>query len=88
MHEFIKYEIKDVYPSISEKWLLEDLKLSKCFVDMPPEQVELNLHWRKSVLFQNGEEYIKKSGTCAFDVPQGLFDGAEVSKFHGPVYFK
>lgn len=88
MYESMKYEIKDFYPSISEKRLLEVLKLSKCFVDIPSEQVELKLNWRKSVLFQNGEEYIKKSDESAFDVPQGLFDGAEVSEFHGPVYFK
>lgn len=66
----MKYDIKDIYPSISKKGLLEALKSSKGFVDMPPEQVELILHCRKSVLFHNDEAWIKKSGKGAFDVPQ------------------
>lgn len=48
---FIKYDIKDFYPSISEKELFESLKFIKGFVEIPPEQVEIIFHCRISVLF-------------------------------------
>ena len=34
---------------------------------------------RKTLLFNNNEPWVKKSGNKDFDVPMGCFDGAEVS---------
>lgn len=56
---FIKYEIKDFYPPISEKELFEALKFSKGFLGIPPEQVKIILHCGKYVVFQNGEARLK-----------------------------
>lgn len=61
--------------------MLEALKFTKGFVDIPPEQVIL--HCCKSVLFHNGEAWIKKSDKGAFNVPQGSFGGTEVSELMG-----
>ena len=33
---------------------------------------------RKTLLFQNAEPWVKKSGIKDFDVPMGCYDGAEV----------
>ena len=38
---------------------------------------------RKTLLFQNGEPWVKKSGTEDFDVPMGCYDGAEVCELVG-----
>ena len=41
------------------------------------------MHCRKTFLFNNGEPWVKKGDKGNFDVPMGLFDGAEVSGLVG-----
>ena len=38
---------------------------------------------RKTLLFDNNEPWVKKSGDSNFDVPMGCFDGAELSEITG-----
>ena len=38
---------------------------------------------RRTLLFNNKEPWLKKSGNEEFDVPMGCFDGAEVSELVG-----
>ena len=38
---------------------------------------------RKTLLFQNSEPWVKKSGTEDFYVPMGCYDGAEVCELVG-----
>ena len=41
------------------------------------KDVEVIFHARKSVLYNNGEPWVKKEGG-SFDVTMGAYDGAEV----------
>lgn len=66
-----------------EKGLLEALYFAKDFVDILSKQIEIILHCRKSVLIHNGEVCVKIWNKGAFDISQGLFDGAEVSDLMG-----
>lgn len=78
---FIKY-VKNFYQSISQNGLLEALHFTKGFVNIAPDQMEIILHCRKSILFHNGATWFKKKIDC-FDVPQGSFVGAEISELIG-----
>lgn len=56
---FIKYDIKDFYSFIYEQGLLEVLHFAQEFINLPPEQVEIILHCRKSFLFHNNNTWRK-----------------------------
>lgn len=62
------------------EWIAWGIKVAYGFVYMPPVLVEITLHFRKSVLFNNGEAWFKKSGKGVFDVPRGSFDDAVISE--------
>lgn len=61
-----------------KKSLLEALYFANGFVT--PEQMDIILCCRRSILFHNGEAWIKKIKKDGFDVSQGLFDGTRVSE--------
>ena len=46
------------------------------------KDVEVIFHARKSVLYNNGEPWVKKEGG-SFDVTMGAYDGAEVCELIG-----
>ena len=79
---FIKYDIKNFYPSINKKTLLKAIDLAKKFTSVSAEKIEIILHARKSMLKHNGELWIKQDNE-AFDVSMGSYDGAEVCELVG-----
>ena len=80
--KFLSFDIVDFYPSISEKLLLDALEFAKLFTDIEPEKIEIILHCRKSLLFNNENTWIKKSESM-FDVTMGSYDGAETCELVG-----
>ena len=52
-------------------------------IEISDQDTAIIMQARKTLLFQNGEPWVKKSGTEDFDVPMGCYDGAEVCELVG-----
>lgn len=53
---------------------------AKGFVDIPLEHINIILHCHKPTLYHVGDVWVKKACKDGFDVPQGSYDGSEVSE--------
>ena len=80
--KFMVFDIKDFYPSISEKLLTNALNFANSISKIDNKEKEIIFHSRKSLLFNEGETWIKK-GAKLFDVTMGAYDGAEVCELVG-----
>ena len=81
-YKFAIFDIKDFYPSISEKLQTNALNLAKEITDISREDIQIMYHARKSLLFFNEKPWMKKEGNL-FDVTMGAYDGAEVCELVG-----
>ena len=79
---FVKYDIADFYPSISEKLLENSIDFARNLTDIDDDSIRIIMHCRKSLLFCYDSAWIKKSGSL-FDVTMGSYDGAEVCELVG-----
>ena len=79
---FISFDIVDFYPSITEKLLKRALEFAEQFTSISKQDMDIIFHARKSMLFGQGKEWIKR-GTGLFDVTMGCFDGAEICELVG-----
>ena len=82
-HSFIKFDVKNFYPSISRNTLLEALALAKNYCAISKDEIETVVHCCKSVLIYNNCAWSKKDMGDGFDIPQGSFHGAEVCELVG-----
>ena len=82
---FIKYDIKDFYPSITEKTLDRALDLAKEYMIITLDKVEIIKHCRKTLLYYEDSVWIKKGEGGNFDVSIGAYDGAEICELVGCV---
>ena len=62
MYKFLQFDVKDFYPSIKETLLNEAMQFVKEHVPITRKDAEVILHARKSVLYNNGESWVKKVG--------------------------
>ena len=76
-HKSMMFDVKDFYPSISKKLLVNAIKFAERTLRISQKDKEIIFHARKSLLFNKGESWIKK-GDKLFDVTMGAYDGAEV----------
>ena len=86
---FICFDIVEYYPSISEKLLRNALSYASQFVDIPKDHIEIIMHSRKSLLFEDEHPWhpwVKKDKDNMFDVTLGCWDGAEVYELTGHTY--
>ena len=83
MSSFISFNVKNFYPSISIKLFADSIKYAKNVIEISDQDTVIIMQARKTLLFQNGEPWVKKSGTEDFDVPMGCYDGAEVCELVG-----
>ena len=81
-HTFTMFDIKDFYPSIKENLLKEAINFAKTHITLSKNDIEVIFHARKSLLFSNGDTWIKKEDGL-FDVTMGAYDGAEVCELVG-----
>ena len=81
-HKFLMFDIKDFYPSIKEDLLIEALEFAKQHVTIKSKDRETIFHARKSLLYNEGEPWIKKQSN-SFEVTIGSYDGAEVCELIG-----
>ena len=79
---FIKFDICDFYPSITENLLDKAIAFAKKTVTITDQELGIIKHARKSLLFSNSGTWVKK-GDDLFDVTMGSHDGAEVCELVG-----
>ena len=77
------FDIVDFYPSINVNLLAQALSYAKKFVDISDEDIEVIMHARKSLLFENNNVWCKRDNADLFDVTMGSHDGAEVCELVG-----
>ena len=75
---FIQLDIKDFYPSITEKILDNAIKLTKEYTTISDDNIRIIKHCRKSLLFEKDIAWVKKGTAGNFDVTMGSYDRAEV----------
>ena len=80
--KFIIFDIKDFYPSITQELLTKALTFAKKHTNVSKEDINVIQQARKSLLFNNGESWIKKDSGL-FDVTMGAYDGAEICELVG-----
>ena len=81
-YKFTIFDIKDFYPSISEKLLTNALNFAKEITDISREDIQVMYHTRKSLLFSNKKPWMKREGKL-FDVTMGAYEGLEVCELVG-----
>ena len=81
-HKFLMFDIKDFYPSIKESLLIKALEIAKQHVAIKFKDRETNFYASKSLLYNEGEPWIKKQSNN-FDVTMGSYDVAEVCELIG-----
>ena len=79
---FIKFDIVDFYPSISEELLDRCIEFTKSIVDVSDDEINIIKHSRKSLLFDKDSTWVK-TGNVLFDVTMGSYDGAETCELVG-----
>ena len=67
LYKFLEFDIKDFYPSINETLLHEAMQFLKEHVPITRKDVGVIFHARISVLYNDGESWVKKEGG-SFDV--------------------
>ena len=80
---FIKFDIREFFPSIAEIILDEALLFAKQHHDIFFDNTRLIKHCRKSLLLSNNEALKKKQTESCFDVTMGSFIGEEVCEIVG-----
>ena len=79
-HSFASFDIDSFYPSITESLLSKAISFAKNYTTISDEDIDIIMHCRKSLLFDNETAWTKKNHSNMFDVTIGSFDGAEVCK--------
>ena len=83
-YTFILFDIANFYPSISESLLRKSINFAKLYTDISDNDINIIMHARKSLLFDNGTAWIKRdSNKDYFDVTMGSYDGAEICELVG-----
>ena len=82
-HSFIKFDVIDFYPSISNKTLVEALNLASSYCEISENEIETVTQCCKPILIYNNSAWIKKNTDDGFEVSQGSFHGAEVCELVG-----
>jgi len=81
--KFMKFDIVEFYPSISEELLEKALKFAQSKTNLTDNEINIIWHARKSLLFEKSEVWTKKGDSDLFDVTMGSWDGAEVCDLIG-----
>ena len=81
--KFIKFEILEFYPSISAELLEKSIYFARSIIEIEDKTIGIINHARKSLLFHDGNAWVKKEGNPLFDVTIGSYDGAEVCELVG-----
>ena len=80
---FIKFDIREFYPSISKSIFKKCILFAKEYHYIPDEDVRIIDHCRKLLLFNGNEPWKKKRTESYLEVTMSSYDGAEISKLVG-----
>ena len=81
--KFIKFDIAEFYPSISENLLNKSIAYAKSFTKIEDNVINAIKLARKSLLFNKEGTWVKKVDDTLFDVTMGSFVGAEICELVG-----
>ena len=81
--KFIKFEIVDFYPSISAELLEKSINFARSIIKIADKAIGIINHARKSLLFHDGNAWVKKEANPLFDITMGSYDEAEVCELAG-----
>ena len=82
-HSFTSFDIDSFYPSITESFLSKVISFARNYTTISNKDIDIIMHCRKSLLFDNETAWTKKNHSSMFDVTMGSFDGAEVCELIG-----
>ena len=71
LHSFIQFDIVEFYPSISEELLMKALDYGKKFTNISTQELQIIMHSKRSLLFENDVAWVKKGDSGEFDVTMG-----------------
>ena len=80
---FIQIDITDFNPSITEHTLDRALDLAVKHVPVSQYDIRIIKHCRKSLIFHDSKQWIKKLNNRLFNLTMGSFDCAEVCELVG-----
>ncbi len=80
---FIRFDIVDFYPSISEKLLNEALIFASQYDEITENEKAIIMKAKQSLLFNRSTTWRKRTSDSLFDVTMGSFDGAETCELVG-----
>ena len=81
---FIKFDICNFYPSITESLLDNAISFAKQHTDVTDNEINIIKHARKSLLFDQSTAWVKKNTENElFDVKMGSFDRVEICELVG-----
>ena len=72
---FAVFDIEGFYQSISTKLFDEAISFAKLYYDFTSDELEIIMHSRKTLLFWQDSNWVKKEGDEGFDIPMGCYDG-------------
>ena len=81
-HTFIKFDVVNFYPSITQEILSDAISWARKFVNITPDEENIIIQAKNSLLFKDGTPWAKK-GDSFFDIGQGSYDGAETCELVG-----
>ena len=81
LHTFI--QLVEFYPSVSEELLKKALDFGRKFTNISTQELQIIMHSKRSLLFQNDVAWVKKGDSGEFDVTMGSFDGAKTCELVG-----
>ena len=73
----INFDIIDFYPSITENLLNKAIKHAKQYTEITNSEIDIIMHTKRTLVFNNGKPWKKKDNGSGFDVTMGSLDGAE-----------
>ena len=79
----IIFDIQDFYLSISLSLFNKAIEFEKKIYKLSNDEISVIMQSRKTLLFSDGEPWVKKDDEDDFDVPMGCYSGAEVCKLVG-----
>ena len=82
-YSFIAFDVVDFYPSISIHLLSAALDFASNYDNITVDERRIILHAKKSLLYNSGEPWGKKTSSNLFDVTMGSYDGAESCELVG-----
>ena len=80
--KFIKFDIVDIYPSMTEDLLSKSLEYARTIEAIDEKVVKVMKHSSRSLLLDKDSVWVKKNNPD-FDVAIGSYDGAELCELTG-----